>query len=65
MAFDHIASHQRRMTGTQLWRQPQLGAHGIVAAVVDLYGKAIGLQMINPVLAAAAAGVFPDLNRDA
>ena len=62
MALDDVATHQGGMARTQLLRQAQAGAHGVVAGVVDGEVKAIRFHMGDPVMTATAAGVFPDFN---
>ncbi len=43
-------------------RQAQPGAHSVVAGVMDGETETVGLHVGDPVVAAAAVGVFPDLD---
>ena len=65
MAFHHVAADQCGVARAQLGRQPQFASHGMIATMVNLDAKAVGFHVGDPVLAAAAAGVFPDFYRNA
>ena len=62
MAFDHVAVDQRGVAGRKFRGQSQALAHGGVAGVEGLNLKTGFAQDLDPVLAAAAVGVFPDLH---
>ena len=62
MAFDHVAAHQRGVAGAVLLRHPQALACGDVAGVEGAHAEAVFFEVSDPVVAAAALGVFPDLH---
>jgi len=64
VAFDRVAADQAGVAGGQPVGDAHLRAHRVVAAGMDLHREAVGLQVLDPVLAAAAFGRFPDLDQD-
>jgi len=63
MAFYGVATHLRGVAGAERDGNAQPGPGLGISCVISLDVKAIGLQVRHPVLAAAAAWVFPDFDR--
>ncbi len=61
MAFDHVAADERRVARGVFVGQTQALAHRGVAGLEELDLEAVALQVADPVFAAAAARIFPDL----